>query len=182
MKEIWKDVKGYGGLYKISTFGNIITKRIWTGKMYIEKERKLKPTIARNGYLRITLTKDGKAKYINIHRLVAETFLSNPNNYPCVNHIDGNKLNNNLENLEWCSYSHNSKEAFRLGLHKTKKGKNSPRSKKVLQYNLKGEFIKEWEYMTKITEELGYDYTNISKCCKGIYKKSKGYIWKYKEE
>lgn len=182
MEEIWKDIKGYEGLYQISNYGNIISKRIWVGRTFIQKEKKIKPTIAKNGYLRVTLSKENKCKYVNIHRLVAEAFIPNPNKYPCINHIDGNKLNNNLKNLEWCSHSYNLKEAYRLGLHKSHKGAESYRSKKILQYDLNGNFIKEWDYMMQITEVLGYDYTNISKCCNGIYKKSKGYIWKYKED
>ena len=97
-------------------------------------------------------------KYIlfpkRVHRLVAEAFIPNPNNYPQVNHIDGNKLNNKVENLEWCTNEYNMKEACRLGLrdHIYKKGKEHCRSVKVNQYDLQGNFIKTW-YCVKRSEE-----------------------------
>ena len=181
MEEIWEDIKGYEGLYQISNLGNIKSNYIWTGRMYIYKPHLIKPTIAKNGYYRVSLCKEGKTKYRNLHKLIAETFISNPEGYKYINHIDGDKLNNNLKNLEWCTQSHNTKEAFRIGLHKKYFGADNKRSKKIIQYDLHGNFIKEWDYMTKITEELGFDYTNISKCCSGVYKKSHGYIWKYKD-
>ena len=82
MKEIWKDIKGYEGLYQVSKSGKIKSIR---NNIY------LKPNLQVNGYLRISLSKNGKIQYKNIHRLVAETFIDNENNYPVINHIDGNK-------------------------------------------------------------------------------------------
>lgn len=181
MEEIWKDIPGYEGIYKISNLGKIKALRIWTGRMYIKREVLLKPTIARNGYYRITLSNNKKVKYVNMHRLIAETFIPNPNNYSYINHIDGNKQNNNINNLEWCTQSHNIKEAVRIGLRKTKTRGESPNSRKVNQYDLSGNLIKEWNSMVEINEELGFDYTCISRCCSGIYKKSYGFIWKYRE-
>lgn len=187
-KEIWKDIPKYEGLYQISNLGRIKslskfhrTMREYSSIGYYSKEKILTPNVAKNGYLRVSLRNNGKTKYINIHRLVAQTFIPNPNEYNYINHIDGNKLNNNVNNLEWCTQSHNAKEAFRIGLHRKYFGTDNKRSRKVIQYDLKGNFIREWDYMMKITKELGYDYTNISKCCSGIYKKSYGYIWKYKK-
>lgn len=182
MKEIWKDIEGYENLYKISNFGNIISKRYWLLNKYIYKERKIKPTIANNGYIRVSLTKDKKVKYVNIHRLVAQAFIPNPDNLPCVNHIDGNKENNRVDNLEWCTHSYNNKEAYRIGLRKAYRGKDNCRSRAILQYDLSGNFIKEWDSLSQITKKLGYDYTCVLRCCKGKYKKSYGCIWKYKED
>lgn len=181
MKEIWKNIPNFEG-YKISNYGRVKNNKLWTGKMYIQKETILKCSIANNGYLRVTLMKDGQAKYKNVHRLVAEAFIPNPNNYDIINHIDGNRANSNVNNLEWCTQKHNMREASKIGRMKGKRGTNNYRSKAVIQYDLYGNFIKEWDYMTKITEELGYDYTCISRCCNGTYKKSHGYIWKYKGE
>ena len=172
MKENWRDIKGYEGLYKVSNLGRIKSIR---NNIY------LKPNLQSNGYLRISLSKNGKVQYKNIHRLVAEAFIKNDNEYPIINHIDGNKLNNNVDNLEWCSYQHNNKEAIRLKLNVAKKGKDNHRSKVITQYDKNGNFIKQWDYMSMITKELGYDYTSISKCCSGKQKTSYGYIWKYKE-
>lgn len=104
------------------------------------KKKEIKGWVQKTGYRAVTL--DGK-KY-NLHRLVAQTFIPNPNNYPIINHIDGNKLNNNIDNLEWCTYSHNFKEAVRLGLIKPKyaSSENKIRAKKIGQYDLNGNFIK----------------------------------------
>lgn len=126
-------------------------------------------------------------KYIlfpkRVHRLVAEAFIPNPNNYPQVNHIDGNKLNNKVENLEWCTNEYNMKEACRLGLrdHIYKKGKEHCRSVKVNQYDLQGNFIKTWYCVKDIERELGFDNRNICACCRGKKPTAYKYKWKYAE-
>ena len=110
MQEIWKDIKEYEGLYQISNLGNLISI----------KHNRIKSIVVRKNqrYLRVNLWKNGKYKTFSIHRLVAESFLPNPNNFPVVNHKDGNKLNNKADNLEWCTQSHNVKESYKLGLQK----------------------------------------------------------------
>lgn len=127
MNEIWKDIIGYEGLYLISNFGNIkSTERIIlypnscynkTNKGVIRKEKLLKPSDKKR-YLSVTLSKDKIKIYPLIHRLVAIHFIDNPNNLPCVNHIDGNKHNNIYTNLEWCSHSDNTQHAIKNGLLK----------------------------------------------------------------
>jgi len=98
VKEIWKDIKGYEKLYQVSNLGNI--KSLKTGKnLYYSKSKR---------YLRVGLFKDKKRKGFSIHRLVAEAFIPNPNNYPCVNHKDCNGNNNRVDNLEWCTYKQNN--------------------------------------------------------------------------
>ena len=99
--------------------------------------------------------------------------------------IDGNKLNNDINNLEWCTYEHNNKEAYRIGLKKNKYtgkyGKEAQFSKPLLQYSTNGEFIKEWENAEQVKRELGYCAENIRSVCCGRRKIANGYIWKYKE-
>ena len=98
MEEIWKDVKGYEGLYKISNFG-----RVWS----IRRKLFLKPVD--KPYLRVRLYSiDGTNKMFSVHRLVAEAFIPNPDNLPCINHKDENKMNNCIDNLEWCTAKYNS--------------------------------------------------------------------------
>ena len=97
--EIWKDIKGYEGLYQISNLGNVKSLK---NKIY------LKPSIHKKGYLHCGLSKKGEKKQCFIHRLVAETFIDNPYKLPCVNHKDCNPKNNKIENLEWCTYKDNN--------------------------------------------------------------------------
>lgn len=114
MQEIWKDIKGYEKLYQVSNLGRIrsLDRIILQYNGYDDGERLykgkiLKPCIKPNGYSQVGLWKDKKVKWFIIHRLVAETFIPNPENKPQVNHKDENKQNNNIKNLEWCSCSYN---------------------------------------------------------------------------
>lgn len=115
-KEEWKSIKGYEGLYEISNFGRVKSLLGWNGRKYIQRERILAPYKQQSNkyYSRsvVKLTKDNKTKDFKVHRLVAEAFIPNPNNYRVVNHIDGNPLNNNAENLEWCTQKMNIKHAI----------------------------------------------------------------------
>lgn len=112
--EIWLDVKNYEGLYKVSNLGNIKS----LGNDYKRKEKILKPGKISNGYLHVVLTKNKVKKNLKVHRIVALSFLPNPYNKPQINHINGNKIDNNLQNLEWSTQVENSNHAFKLGLNK----------------------------------------------------------------
>lgn len=139
---------------------------------------KIKKTfISKNGYKRVTLWCNGKQQKMSIHRLVALTYLPNPNNLEQVNHKDGNKLNNHLSNLEWCNQSHNTKEAYKLNLIK-------PKTVKVNQYDENGNFIKQWNSITDVCNILKLNHANISTVCKGNTNRKTvgGYIWKYVKE
>ena len=121
-QEIWKDVKGYERIYQVSNLGNIrsLDRIVSRGndKYYNRFGRILRPSLDGGGYKIIILYNSKTKKTAKIHRLVAETFHENKNNLYCVNHIDGNKLNNNVSNLEWCTSSDNQKHAYKLGLRK----------------------------------------------------------------
>ena len=176
MIEIWKDIKGYEGLYQVSNLGRV--KRL-EHKRYdrnqILKERIIKTTYPKNGwYPYLSLCRNGIYKNHNIHRLVAEAFIPNPNKYPIINHIDGNKQNNSLDNLEWCTFSHNNREACRLGL-------NKGTAKTTLQFDKQGNLIKEWFSTRKAEKELKIANGKVSDCCIGKRKSAGGFIWKYKE-
>lgn len=108
MKEIWKDIPNYEGIYKINNLGEI--RRYSTYCIYdrrIPEYHNIKAHIDKNGYYRVLLSKNNKIKNYLVHRLVAQTFIPNPNNLPQVNHKDENKTNNNVNNLEWCTRSYN---------------------------------------------------------------------------
>lgn len=175
MKEIWKDIKDYEGLYQISNFGRV--KSIRFGK-----ERILKPGTNGKGYLYVGLWKNGKVKNFRIHRLVAEAFLEIPEelkhlkgtHYLQVNHKDENKQNNNVENLEWCTHSYN----INFGTRNERVAKKC--SKPVVQYTLDGVFVREWPSTMQAEREGGFNQAHIWMCCKGKRKKHKGFIWKYK--
>lgn len=145
--------------YEVSNLGRV--RNIKTGKI-------LSPGVDR-GYMIICLCKGGEKKMCKIHRLVAEAFLPNHNNYPEVNHKDENKLNNNVDNLEWCDRKYNINYGTR-----TEKC-----SKPVAQYDLNGNLVATWKSTMEIERVLGYFNSNISACCLGKYKTMYGYIWRY---
>lgn len=174
MQEIWKDIKGYEGLYQISNMGRV--------KRFKRKEEKnLNPCKDKRGYLRIDLYKKGNRKNITIHRLVAIHFIPNPENKPEVNHKHGIKTDNRATELEWVTTSENEKHAYDTGLKKQKNGEAHHNSKKVIQYDLLGNFIKEWDCAMDIERKLNIRENNICACCRGEQNTAYGYVWKYKD-
>lgn len=173
MKEIWKDIKEYEGLYQVSNFGRI--KSLPRKGTYA---RILKPSTNKDGYLQVHLCKNGKLKTFLVHRLVAEAFLDNPNNLPQVNHKDENPQNNNVENLEFCSAKYNTNFGNR-NKKIAEKMTNGKLSKKVLQYTLDGQFVREWESTAECGRN-GFNQGHICSCCQGKIKKHHNFIWRYK--
>lgn len=168
--EVWKNVVGYEGLYKVSNLGRI--KSLYNYNR--NGSNILKPKIKR-GYYTVGLRKNGIRKWYLVHRLVAQAFIQNHNNYPQINHKNENKLDNNVNNLEWCTVLYNNTYGTRIKRVKDKT------SKPVLQYDINMNFIKEYASLVDATKEMGLKSTScISLCCSGKYETSKGYIWRYK--
>lgn len=190
MEEIWKDVVGYEDLYQVSNLGNIKSKEriVKNGnRIFFKKEKILTPFLQKTGYLTITLLKDNKIKSHYIHRLVAIAFIKNDLDLEQVNHKDGNKENNNVNNLEWCSRSENIKHAIKIGLfskdvvlNKINK-MNKKKRKSILQIK-NNVIINEFESPTVAGKQFSkLAGNNISACARGILKSAYGFQWKYKD-
>lgn len=130
--EVWLPVVGYEGFYEISNKGRLKTVkktvRTKSNGRHPRKERILNPTINQKGYYHTSLHREASVKWFTIHRLVAQAFIPNPENKPQVNHIDSTPLNNNVENLEWCTHGENMKHGFLYG-RKTQKGEKNNQAK-----------------------------------------------------
>ena len=144
---IWKDIKGYEGKYQISNKGRVRSLDYKGTK----KKKLLKASTNKEGYIQIRLYKNGKGKTYFVHRLVAEAFILNPNNYPVVNHKDENKSNNSVDNLEWCTVEYNNTYGTRL------ERMSKTRSKAIRQLSLEGDLIKVWESASEVARVLGYN-------------------------
>ena len=188
MQEIWKDIRNYEGLYQISNNGNVKSLGRWVncknkGKRW-QEEKILKPSVEGNGYQRVGLHENGTIKNYFVHRLVAQAFIQNPNNYPQVNHKNEIKDDNRVENLEWCDakYNVNYGTARERGAEKiSKKLINGKKSKPVLQINTKtDEIIRVFPSAMEVERQLGFSNSHISECCKGNRKTCGGFKWQYK--
>lgn len=165
MTEIWKDVIGYEGLYQVSNLGRV--KSLIANKL-------LRPSDNGNGYLVVGLSKNCDRRQHTVHRLVAKSFLPNKYGLPQVNHIDGDKSNNCIENLEWCNNSHNMKHAYRLGLVERPYGRKQ-RSKPIVCIELNLHFVDSIE----AGKELDLNSGHIRDCCRGERNTCGGYHWRY---
>ena len=131
----------------------------------------------RYGYLLVIFCDtSGKRKTLKVHRLVCKAFHENPENKPCVNHLDENKANNEASNLEWCTYEEN----INYGTRNTRSAK--AKSKPVGQYTLDGKLIKVWQSTMEIERQLGFDNSYIGATAQGKHKLAYGYVWKYIEK
>jgi hypothetical protein len=173
--EIFKDIKGYEGLYQVSNLGNVKSfNQNKNGKI-------LTLSISHRGYVMVSL-RINIQKSFSIHRLVAQAFIQNTENKSEVNHINGIKTDNRVENLEWATRSENQFHAYRTGLKKAigKKGENNPRSMPVVQMKLDGAFVANYAGAKEAARHTGIRQSGISKCCNGVIKKSFGFKWQYK--
>src|SRR6478752_1707239 len=157
---IWKDVLGYEAYYEVSSDGEIRSKdrmKSVGGHPFLLRGKILSPGYSR-GYKCFNLHGDGKKTHMELHRIIAITFIENPDNKPCVNHKNGIKTDNRIENLEWCSYKENVKHAFKMGLMKPWKGK------KVIQYDMQGNVLQVWNNISEAVSK-GFRHSGIYRSC-----------------
>lgn len=185
---MWRQIKGFENYYEVSDDGNVRSVDRYVadtqgkniGKLRLLKGAIMKLTVTDgrgdgDGYVVVNLRKDGKSKVVPVHVLVAKAFIQNPDNLPTVNHIDGNKHNNNVSNLEWASYSDNNVHALCHGLR-------TPRGNSINQYTLDGEYVATYRSTCEAARITGFSRGGISHCLNGRSAQSSGYIWRKQSE
>lgn len=172
----WLPIQGYEQFYKVSSDGVIVAlKREWiTGRSVLrhKEEHELRRFLKRSGYEHTQLTKNGVMRQVAIHRIVAETFIPNPENKKCVNHKDGNKLNNNVSNLEWASYRDNNNHALTTGLRTNPSGKENGYSVPVM-IHMDRVLLGEFASIKEASIKLGIDRNALYSIASGRIKNSK---------
>lgn len=177
--EKWRDIIGFNGLYQVSTMGRVRSlDRVELQKNGIKRKRKGRIMVLsrkRTGYLSAHLSKDCKTFDLNVHRLVAMAFIPNPKNLPCINHKDGNRENNEVDNLEWCTYLYNN-------TYDNARVRAALARKRVIQrFTLDGELIAEYRTVNYAASQLGFPHSRLHAIMQkggGIYR---GCFWKFKE-
>ena len=167
--EVWKSIRGYENLYEVSSYGRVRSlrhlvkqsgnngttfSRYYNGKVITQRE-------GIGGYIFVCLSNGASKKTMRVHKLVAEAFIPNPNNYPQINHKDENKSNNRVDNLEWCSPSYNCNYGTRIDRIIAKTGKP------VGQYDINGEFIQEFPSVSEASRTLGISFSSIASMANG---------------
>ena len=170
IKEEWKDIKGYEGLYQVSNRGRVKSTR---------NNIILKPIISDKGYYRVDLSKNGNKYRARIHRLVAQAFIPNPYNYSQVNHKDENKANNCVSNLEWCTDQYNHDYGTRN--ERATKHLADFNSILVVQLDNNYKLINVWKSASSVNIQ-GIEHQHIAECCSGKIRTYKGYHWLYKKD
>lgn len=186
MKCEWKDIAGYEGHYQISNYGNVksLSRTIKNSRYQFGsvKDRTLKQAINTNGYSFVSLRLNGKQKSVSIHRLVAIAFLANPDAKEQVNHINGVKSDNRVENLEWVTRSENVLHAYRSLKRKSsqqgKVGKESFSAIPISQYDMQGNFVAYFESQKDASIKTGVNARSINMCYKRKQKTAGGFVWK----
>ncbi len=150
------------------------------GRIFSKRYKKfLIPKENWDGYHRIQIWEHNKCKYVSWHRIIAETFIPNPNNYKVVNHLNGNKQDNRVENLEWCTQQENIRHAWKTGLSHSQI--NGKLSKKVDQFDLDDNYLKTWESQMEVERQLHVPHEIVSNACRSKTHIAKNYKWRYNE-
>lgn len=191
VNEVWKDIPDYEGYYQVSNYGRIKRLDTWVcrtdNKLRHVKERILRQEPMR-GYYGVFLCKESIRKAFRVHRLVANAFIDNPDNKPCIDHVNGNPFDNNVLNLRWCTYKENANNPVTIARYKSRKGNKNFAFKKfgiqhnqsipVYQISLEGEILKLHGSISE-AERNGHNKNLISQCCKHIIENDGSYKWEY---
>lgn len=181
---MWKDIEGFEGVYQVSEAGEVrsLDRDVLCadGVIYHRRGKIMKQTVNvgrgnandRRGYCVVNLRKPGFARVYQVHILVAKAFIPNPQNLPTVNHIDGNKRNNHVTNLEWATFAENNTHALRHHLR-------SPRGNQIAQYAADGTFVACYPSACEAERQTGITHMNIFQCLHGRTKTAGGFIWKH---
>ena len=181
--EEWRDVVGWEGYYMVSSFGRIVSVgryvkyhgyTRWTDPCLKQQHR------WKSGYFSVTFKRNGEKKCLSVHRLVAIAFIPNPNKYPCIDHINDNKVDNRACNLQWCTHKfNNSKEHHRIAESLSQRGKVLPSIRKpIVQLNTNGELIQIYPSMTDADLD-GFQHSAIHRVIHNKLKTHKGFKWMY---
>lgn len=181
--EVWNAMVAFEGIYEVSNHGRVrsldrIVRGRWGPVFY--KGQLMSQSPDTSGYLQTALCKDGVEYTRSVHRLVAEAFIPNQDNKPCINHIDEDKTNNHVDNLEWCTYSENTNHGTRNKRVSTK-NTNGKCSKEVIQYTLDGKLVKIWPSISE-TGRHGFNRSHVGRCVRGERKTHKFYKWEFKKQ
>lgn len=178
-KEVWHNIKGYENLYMVSNTGKIKrlsrvveNKGSYSGK-YILKEKEMKLHFNKDGYAIVNLSKNNTKKAIKVHRLVAEAFIPNPNEYFEINHINEIKDDNRVENLEWCDRKYNVNYGLR------NKKTSISESKEIIQLDLSNNILNKFYGIREASRNTKIQHSHIAECCMGKRKTAGGFKWKY---
>lgn len=165
-------MKKYNENYAVDELGNIYS---------LKRNKKLTPKRNWDGYLRVQIWEHNKCSFVSIHRIVAKVFIPNPENKPFVNHKNGKKDDNRVENLEWCTQKENIKHAFDNGLSKPCKNNDPSASKPIKQLSLDGKLIKIYPSAMELVRQTGFSRSSIGNCCrkKKGFKTAYGYRWDF---
>lgn len=185
MNEVWVDMPGYEGMYQVSSYGRVksLARKVRRGDTdHLQRERIIKPA-SLNGYYHVGLHRNGICKTAFIHRMVAIAFIPNPLSKDCINHKDCNRINNRVENLEWVTKAENNQHAWDNGRQEKLRElmKRGLRNRAVLQLDLNGNTIKQFDTIKEASSETGANHAHISQCCKNQYGRRTcgGYKWQY---
>ena len=175
MKEEWRSIEGYEGLYEVSNFGRVKSLAIMWQNGRVREERILKENL-HFGYAHVTLCKNGTQKQWRVHRLVAIAFIPNPENKPFIDHINTVRNDNRVENLRWVTRQENYDNPI------SQKAQKESVARHVFQYDLEGNLLNIFTSITEASSKTGVRISAIQQSCSGYMMTAKGYIWRYKED